>query len=329
MAVDWRTRLQKALARRSEQEDTAEGPASGASGVPAPTTTTDAAPGQAMVTRMIAIADILANPYQPRVDIDDESLASLAESIRRHGLLQPILVRMTSSGTYELVAGQRRLRAMDLLGATHVPSVVLNATPDESGLLALVENIQREDLSFMEEAAAYERLLRDFALTQEELAARIGKGQSTVANKLRLLRLPASVRERINAPAFTERHARALLGLADESAQLAVASAVETQDLTVRQTEDLVKQMSEAANPALEAQPRKPGPNWRGVFRDVRILSNTFRTAVEQLRAAGLEAEVAETEQEDGLEIRVFVRLPQGWRRHSRRRVPGSEQPSK
>lgn len=329
MAVDWRTRLQKALARRSEQEDSAEGPGSGASEVPATPTTTDPAPGPAMVTRLIAIRDILANPYQPRIDIDDEALASLAESIRRHGLLQPILVRVTSSGTYELVAGQRRIRAMDLLGATHVPSVVLNATPDESGLLALVENIQREDLSFMEEAAAYERLLRDFALTQEELAARIGKGQSTIANKLRLLKLPASVRERINAPAFSERHARALLGLTDESAQLAVATAVETQDLTVRQTEDLVKQMSEAAQATPEGPPRKLGPNWRGVFRDVRILSNTFRTAVEQLRSAGLEAEVAETEQEDGLEIRVFVRLPQGWRRHSRRRVPGPEQTDK
>ena len=323
MAVDWRTRLQKALARRSEQEEAAEGSGLGDGEVPVAAGTADQPSSPAMVTRLIAIKDILANPYQPRIDIDAEALESLAESIRRHGLLQPVLVRMTMSGGYELVAGQRRLRAMNLLGATHVPSVVLNATPDESGLLALVENIQREDLSFMEEAAAYERLLRDFALTQEELALRIGRGQSTIANKLRLLKLPASVRERINAPAFSERHARALLGLTDESAQLAVATAVETQDLTVRQTEDLVRHMSEAGRAATEEPSRKVGPNWRGVFRDVRILSNTFRTAVEQLRSAGLEAEVAETEQEDGLEIRVFVRLPQGWRRHSRRRVPG------
>jgi ParB family chromosome partitioning protein len=277
-----------------------------------------------VVTQQLPIDLIKANPYQPRTAMNEETLRGLADSIHQHGLLQPVLVRPLAGGGYELVAGHRRLCAAQMLGLTTIAASILNATPDEAGLLALVENIQREDLSFMEEAAAFERLLHDFGMTQEALASRLGKAQSTIANKLRLLHLPSPVRTRLETGSFSERHARALLSLTDEASQLAVVDAIEADGLTVRQTEALIEQMTSGSQDAGSSRKRKGRPSWRGVFNDVRILSNTFRTATEQLRAAGMQVELSETEHEQGLEIRVLVHLPAGWRAAARRR----EQPA-
>jgi ParB family chromosome partitioning protein len=172
---------------------------------------------------------------------------------------------------------------------------------------------------------AYERLLREFGLTQEELARQLGKSQSTVANKLRLLRLAPEVQARLAAPVFTERHARALLALRDVRNQVRVADAICSRDLTVRQTEELVERLSaeEAAGGSLTKT--KPTQNWRAVFRDARILSNTFRSAVSRLRQAGMAADLEEVEREEGLEIRVLVHLPKGWREGKSRRPAANE----
>lgn len=305
MSLSWRARLQKALARRGDDHaPEGEGPQE-----------QSAVPGanHQLEPREVAVAAVAANPHQPRSSVDDESLRDLAESIAQHGVLQPILVRQIAQG-YELVAGQRRLMAAQMVGLERIPAMVVAASDEDSGLLALVENLQREGLSFMEEAVAYERLIREFRLTQEELAKRLGKSQSTVANKLRLLRLPDAVRQRVQSPVFTERHARALLTLKDEAYQLRVVAAVEDKGLTVRQTEALVERFSAEETAGGAHIRRRPAQNWRGVFRDARILSNTFKAAVERLREAGLQADLEETEREEGLEIRVLVHLPAGWR---------------
>ena len=309
MGLNWRSRLQQALTNRKPDSDAAlEAQLDGKGPYAAPQ----------LEARQIPPAAIAANPRQPRQTLSDESLEDLVDSIAQHGILQPILVRQLADG-YELVAGQRRLRAAQLLGLDEISAVVTQADDEDTGLLALVENLQREGLGFMEEATAYERLLREFGLTQEELARRLGKSQSTVANKLRLLRLPDAVRTRILSPSFTERHARALLGLRNAESQLRVADAIESKALTVRQTEALVERLAieEAADGSVVK--RKPTQSWRAVFRDARILSNTFRAAVERLRQAGMTADLEQIEREEGLEIRVLVHLPPGWREGSKR----------
>lgn len=302
MERNWRSRLQQALTGRvaedrRDPDDREEGEQ-------------DDAP--AMETRQVPTAAITGNPHQPRTEVDDAALNDLAESISLHGLLQPIIVRRLAAG-YELVAGQRRLLAARKLGLQTLPAVVMEVSDEDTGLLALVENLQREGLGFMEEAAAYERLLKDFNLTQEELARRLGKSQSTVANKLRLLRLAPEVRERVGGARFSERHARALLALKDTQHQLRVCDAIQAKGLTVRQAEAMVERLR-AEELAEGVGRRKMGQNWRTVFRDARILSNTFRAAVRRLQRSGMEAEMEEIERDEGIEIKVLVRLPAGWR---------------
>ncbi len=305
MSLNWRARLQKALAKRGDIHGP-EGEAPADQGAAQGT-------NRPLEAKEIDVSSVAANPHQPRSSVDDEGLRDLAESIAQHGVLQPILVRQIAAG-YELVAGQRRLRAAQLAGLERIPAMVVAASDEDSGLLALVENLQREGLSFMEEAVAYERLTREFRLTQEDLAKRLGKSQSTIANKLRLLRLPDAVRRRIQSPAFTERHARSLLTLTEEENQLRVVTAVENKSLTVRQTEALVERYHAEETAGGKHIKRRPAQSWRGVFRDARILSNTFRAAVDRLREAGMEADLEENEREEGLEIRVLVHLPAGWR---------------
>jgi len=303
VGLNWRSRLQQALARAPESSQ--------AAGIREDGGQPEAV--RELQAKLIPVTAVAANPRQPRQTLSDDSLGDLVDSIAQHGILQPILVRRLAGG-YELVAGQRRLRAAQLLGLAEVPAVITEAADEDTGLLALVENLQREGLGFLEEAAAYERLLREFGLTQEELARRIGKSQSTVANKLRLLRLPEEVRTKVQSPSFTERHARALLSLRDPKSQLKVAETVENKSLTVRQTEALVERLVAEETAEGTAAKRKPAQSWRAVFRDARILSNTFRAAVERLRQAGMKADIEETEREEGLEIRVLVHLPPGWR---------------
>ncbi|MCB2186588.1 MAG: ParB/RepB/Spo0J family partition protein [Deltaproteobacteria bacterium] len=192
------------------------------------------------------------NPYQPRRIFDQEALAALSESIREHGVLQPLVVRPLGSG-YQLIAGERRLRASQMAGLDRVPVVIRQATDQQALLLALLENLQREDLGSMEEARAFQRLVEEFGLTQEEIAQGVGKDRSTVANSLRLLKLPAEIQEDLAAGRITAGHGRALLTLPNEAKMRAARDQIVAGGLSVRATEVLVKKM-------LAGDPPRPAP---------------------------------------------------------------------
>ena len=231
---------------------------------------------------------IAPNPHQPRRVFPQHELEELADSIRALGLLQPLTVRRSGSG-WELVAGERRLRAAKLAGLTEVPCLSLQIDSQRSSLLALVENLQRKDLDFWEEALALDKLISTYHLSQEEAARRIGKSQSAVANKLRLLKLPGPVLERLRDAGATERHARALLPLGDPELQTQAADAIIKEKLTVAQTEALVEHL---LHPAHEA-PAPPARRPRRVFvvKDVRLFLNTLNRGVALMRSAGGDAQ--------------------------------------
>jgi len=204
----------------------------------------------------VPVDDIAPNPMQPRQRLDPESLEELAASIREHGLIQPLIVSSTVPGMgsmpYQLIAGERRLEAARLAGLSTVPVIVKEATPQEMLALALVENIQRADLNPLEEAGAYRQLMDEFGMTQEQVADQVGKSRVAVANAVRLLRLPAAVKSALAGGQISEGHARALLGLDQEEAQLRALKTVIRQGLNVRQTEELVRRMSAGPSPRRE-----------------------------------------------------------------------------
>ena len=189
----------------------------------------------------VPLSKIVPNPYQPRKEFESEALSELADSIRQYGVLQPLLVAPGKDGTYILIAGERRLRASIMAGLGTVPVIVSEYTTQQIAEIALIENLQRKDLHYLEEAEGYEKLVNTFHLTQESMAIRVGKKQSTIANKLRLLRLPVSVRNKLHDSKLTERHARVLLKLENEETQKAVLQKVLKGNLNVRQTEALVE----------------------------------------------------------------------------------------
>ena len=248
---------------------------------------------------------IAPNPHQPRRVFPQHELEELADSIRALGLLQPLTVRRSGSG-WELVAGERRLRAAKLAGLTEVPCLSLQIDSQRSSLLALVENLQRKDLDFWEEALALDKLISTYHLSQEEAARRIGKSQSAVANKLRLLKLPGPVLERLRDAGATERHARALLPLGDRELQTQAADAIIKEKLTVAQTEALVEHL---LHPAHEA-PAPPARRPRRVFvvKDVRLFLNTLNRGVALMRSAGVDAQ-CQREDRDG-EILLTIHIP-------------------
>ena len=183
---------------------------------------------------------VIPNPNQPRKFFSHDSIRELSDSIRRYGVLQPVTVRRKNDGTYELVAGERRLRAASLAGNLKIPAIIMDMSDDDSAIVALMENIQRENLTFMEEAVAYRELLEKCFITQDELAKRLGKSQGAIANKIRLLKLPQSVREIVRDFNLTERHARALLRLSSESEQVYAARRIADLNLGVKQADELV-----------------------------------------------------------------------------------------
>ena len=248
---------------------------------------------------------IAPNPHQPRRVFPQHELEELADSIRALGLLQPLTVRRSGSG-WELVAGERRLRAAKLAGLTEVPCLSLQIDSQRSSLLALVENLQRKDLDFWEEALALDKLISTYHLSQEEAARRSGKSQSAVANKLRLLKLPGPVLERLRDAGATERHARALLPLGDPELQTQAADAIIKEKLTVAQTEALVEHL---LHPAHEA-PAPPARRPRRVFvvKDVRLFLNTLNRGVALMRSAGVDAQ-CQREDRDG-EILLTIHIP-------------------
>lgn len=216
----------------------------------------------------IPIGAIDPNPAQPRQRFDREALGELAASIREHGIMQPLVVSAGEGGRYCLIVGERRLQAAKLAGVEHVPAVVRETTDRQSLELALVENIQRADLNPLEEGAAYARLIREFGLTQQQVAQQVGRSRVAIANVLRLLELPATVKRALAGGRITEGHARALLGVKSEQTQLAILERIERDGLTVRQTEELARRLVEPSRPA--ERPVARNPNVEAVEEELR-----------------------------------------------------------
>ncbi|MBL0385029.1 nucleoid occlusion protein [Tumebacillus sp. ITR2] len=250
--------------------------------------------------RQIPIGQIVSSPYQPRTIFDDERIEELAQTIRTHGMIQPIVVRKVGE-TYELIAGERRWRACTKLGFETIPAIIRELNDSQAASVALIENLQREGLTAIEEAVAYSQLLELHGLTQESLAQRLGKGQSTIANKLRLLNLPRDVQEALMARKVSERHARALLALPSEELQLKVLAEVIEKEMNVKQTEARIKLLVEAETPA--KKPRKIS-----FSRDIRLAVNTIRQSLDMIVQSGIHCE---KEEEDHEEYYQFViRVP-------------------
>ena len=255
----------------------------------------------------LPIEEIRPNPYQPRKTFDDESLTELADSIKQVGLIQPLVVRKTPTG-YELVAGERRLRACKQLGMAEVNCIVEDAMVEqESAMVALIENLQRENLHYLEEAECYAQLIASYGLTQEELAVRLGKSQSAVANKLRVLRLSPEVKDAMTQARMTERHARALLRLKDDETQLQVIEKVRAKALSVKDTEKLVeKTLNRMFDEKKDGA--APRPKILRYMRDYRLFLNSINAAVKQLSDLGMQVDVEQTDAPDGVDVFIRVR---------------------
>lgn len=252
----------------------------------------------------LRIDELSPNPVQPRRQFDEDSLRELSESIRSYGILNPITVRLRS-GRYELVAGERRWRAARLAGLREVPCILLDVNMEDAGLIALVENLQRKDLDFVEEAEGIQRLIRMFGLSQEEAARRIGKSQSAVANKLRLLRLPDDVLLALRENGLSERHGRVLLRLPDEEQQRAALAVILENELTVAAAEAYIDAL--LSSPA-EARPAPPPERRRTlVLKDVRVFLNSVRRSIEVMKQGGIDAGLERRETEDALILTISI----------------------
>lgn len=259
------------------------------------------------VLRRIRISEIVRNPNQPRRYFDPEAIATLAESIRQYGVLNPLTVRRTGNGGYELVAGERRLRAARVAGLTDVPCLLINADGEDSSVIALVENLQRRDLDFFEEANGFKRLIDQFGLTQEEAARKVGKTQSAVANKLRLLRLSQQNMELIRCNNLTERHARALLRLNDEADRINVTNYIIEHELNVSRTEEYIDEFLKAKENPQPVVESESGKRVVRLFKDVRFFLNTLNRAVGVMVDAGIGATVKQQESDDGLTLTICI----------------------
>ena len=246
--------------------------------------------------------ELLPNPVQPRRNFDGESLAELSESIKSYGILNPLTVRLRG-GRYELVAGERRLRAAKLAGLTEVPCLLVDVNMEDASLLALVENLQRQDLDFIEEAAGIRQLILLFGMSQEEAARRLGKSQSAVANKLRLLRLPPDVLDALKEHGLSERHGRALLRLQDADLQRAALQHIIEKELSVAATDAYIETLLSNA----EKSPEKPDARRTFILKDVRVFLNTVSRSLELMKQGGIEAGMQREETEDALILTISI----------------------
>ncbi len=247
----------------------------------------------------VEVNKIEPNPYQPRRKFDD--IDGLAQSIRRNGILQPLTVRRTESG-YQLIAGERRLRAAKMLGLESVPCIPMTITERNSAMLALIENIQRRDLSFFDEAEAIAKLIDFYGMTQEDAAISLGKSQPSIANKLRLLKLDKTVQEKISEYGLTERHARALLRLKCKGDQLNIVEVFKDKNMNVEAAERCIEAFLQKEKDLNSFKKRSV------VFKDVRLFVNTLNKAVEMMKAAGIEADSQRIQNEDYIEY--IVKIP-------------------
>ena len=252
----------------------------------------------------IPIIKIRPNKSQPRKQFDEDELSALSQSIRENGILQPLTVRRVSTTEFELIAGERRLRASVLAGLRKVPCIVVKCSDKESAVYALLENLQRSDLGMFEEARGISRLIRRYGITQEEAASKLGKSQSTIANKLRLLRLTYEEQEWIVNAGLSERHARSLLRLNDENTRREALSKIISENLNIKQTESLVSMM-------LKSCPKtdKAKGNSKAVIKDIRIFVNTINRAIDTMRLSGIDAKVNKKVTENYIEY--TIRIPE------------------
>lgn len=252
--------------------------------------------------QLLSIELIDANPFQPRKTFCDDGLLELADSINEIGLIQPISVRKKNDGRYELIAGERRLRACKIAEISNVPSIIIQMNDNESAVVALVENLQREDLNFIEEAEGYLRLVEDHGFSQKEIAQQIGKNQSTVSNKLRILKLPPIAKDLILQNNLTERHARALLKVEDDDLKVKAIKQVIKNDLNVKKTEALIESYM-----ALQKEQKRKSQR---VFSKMnyKIYVNTIKQAYQAIVDTGLNVQYKEKDNEDYIE--VVVRIP-------------------
>lgn len=248
---------------------------------------------------LLPVNEILPNPNQPRKHFDPNALEELCQSILANGLLQPISVRQNNNGEYELIAGERRWLAFRRLGRSQIPAIVDEYTDQQSSMLALIENLQRRDLNFFEEAIAIDRLMRDLNLTQQQISSKIGKAQSTVANKLRLLRFPPTLREQMLEAGLTERHARAILKLPDFENPKHVDYIIQNK-LNVEQSEDYVSECLR------KLEPKSPSTRLL-VIKDMRIFLNSINKAVKLMQSAGIEVDSQKHETDEFVEMTIRI----------------------
>lgn len=256
----------------------------------------------------IPVEKILPNPNQPRKHFSDRAINELAESIKSYGVIQPIQVRKISDAYYELVSGERRLRASKVAMKETIPAIIVEMTDKDSAIIAIMENVQREDLSYFEEAESYRQLMEYYNLTQEQIAAVIGKSQSFVANKIRLLKLDDSIVHTLEESNLSERHARALLRIPDTELQTEVVRQIIKKDLNVKKTEELVEKIrkevltnnyDEKLTPEKKARVKS--------FINAQIYINTIKSAFKAVKESRNTAQYKEIEKEDCVEIKIII----------------------
>jgi ParB family transcriptional regulator, chromosome partitioning protein len=250
----------------------------------------------------IPVHQIIPNRFQPRTVFIDERIEELSQTIEVHGIIQPIVVRSYGEGEYELIAGERRWRAVQKLGWETIPAILKEMDDSQTASVALIENLQREELTAIEEAMAYAKLLELHGLTQEGLAQKLGKGQSTIANKLRLLKLPDSIQQALLQKKITERHARALIVLKTPEKMDLVLEEIIDKQLNVKQTEDRVRRIIEA-----ETAEKKPQPKRKSFSKDMRLAINTVRQSVDMVVQSGLSIDTEEEEHEDFYQFTIRI----------------------
>jgi ParB family transcriptional regulator, chromosome partitioning protein len=245
--------------------------------------------------------NIFPNLYQPRKYFDDEAIEELAQSIKAYGIIQPLSVRKMGESSYELVAGERRLRAAKKIGLSQVPAILVDITDKDSAAIALLENLQREDLNFIEEAEAYFNLIKEHSYTQEQLAEVIGKKQSTIANKLRLLKLSQAIRKALLENKLTERHARALLKLENEDKQKNILDIVIKKKLNVKSTEELIQRELQKMSLAEVAADGKK--RIKGVF-NTRVYINTIKQVFDKY---GINAQYSSKDSDNFIQVTITI----------------------
>jgi len=253
----------------------------------------------------LSVDDIYPSPVQPRKRFQQDSLKELSESIAQYGVLNPLTVRRRN-GKYELIAGERRLRASRLAGLREVPCIIIDANMEEASLLALVENIQRRDLDFIEEAEGISQLIRLFGMSQEEAAQRLGKSQPSIANKLRLLRLPPDVLDMLREHDLTERHGRALLRLSNEEAQRRAIRHIIEEHMNVSAAEEYIEGLLKAPEQLIEKDV-KPTRKTLFVLKDVRVFINTLTHGLDLMKQGGIDAGLEKHETDTELVLTISI----------------------